>query len=49
MATIAEEVRRPTPLAADRYEKILAGAAALLLLTVLVALLRGHAQWGLVP
>jgi uncharacterized membrane protein len=49
MATVAEKVRRPRPLTADGYEKLLAVAAILLLLTVLVALLRGHAQWGLVP
>ena len=49
MATVAEKVQRPKPLTADRYEKILAVAAILLLLTVLVALLRGHTQWGLVP
>jgi len=49
MATVAEKVQRPRPLAADGYEKLLAVAAILLLLTVLVALLRGHAQWGLVP
>jgi uncharacterized membrane protein len=49
MATVAEKVQRPRSLAADGYEKLLAVAAILLLLTVLVALLRGHAQWGLVP
>uniref|UniRef100_UPI00345BD37B DUF2306 domain-containing protein n=1 Tax=Sphingomonas bacterium TaxID=1895847 RepID=UPI00345BD37B len=42
-------MQRPRPLTADGYEKLLAVAAILLLLTVLVALLRGHAQWGLVP
>jgi uncharacterized membrane protein len=49
MATVAEKVQRPRPLTADGYEKLLAVAAILLLLTVLVALLRGHAQWRLVP
>ena len=49
MATVAEKMQRPRPLTADGYEKFLALAAILLLLTVLVALLRGHAQWGLVP
>ena len=49
MATVAEKVQRPRSLAADGYEKLLAVAAILLLLAVLVALLRGHAQWGLVP
>ncbi|MDB5708052.1 MAG: hypothetical protein JWL96_122 [Sphingomonas bacterium] len=49
MATVAEKMQRPRPLTADGYEKLLAVAAILLLLTVLVALLRGHAQWGLVP
>ena len=42
-------VHRPTPWTADGYEKFLAVAAILLLLTVLTALLRGHAQWRLVP
>jgi uncharacterized membrane protein len=49
MATVAEQVRRPKALTADGYEKFLATAAILLLLTVLVALLRGHARWGAVP
>jgi uncharacterized membrane protein len=49
VATVAEKVQRPRPLTADGYEKFLAVAAILLLLTVFVALLRGHAQWGLVP
>ena len=49
MATMAEKVQRPKPLAADGYEKVLAVAATVLLLTVLTALLRGHAEWGGVP
>lgn len=49
MATVAEKVQRPKPLTADGYEKFLAVAAVLLLLTVLTALLRGQAQWRLVP
>lgn len=51
MATIATSVKRPAPtsLWPDAYEKILAIAATVLLLTVLVALLRGRAQWPLVP
>jgi uncharacterized membrane protein len=49
MATMADKVQRPKPLTADGYEKFLAVAAILLLLTVLTALLRGHAQWRLVP
>jgi uncharacterized membrane protein len=49
MATVAEKVQRPRALTPDGYEKFLAGAAIALLLTVLAALLRGHAQWGRVP
>jgi len=49
MATVAEKVQRSKPLTADGYEKFLAVAAVLLLLTVLTALLRGQAQWRLVP
>lgn len=37
------------PLAADAYERVLSGAAALLLAAVLTALLRGHAHWAAVP
>ena len=49
MATMAEKKQRPRPLAADGYEKFLAVAATLLLLTVLTALLRGRAEWARVP
>jgi uncharacterized membrane protein len=49
MATMAEQVQRPRPLAADGYEKFLAGMAVVLLLVVLAALLRGRGQWTLVP
>lgn len=54
MATIARwaarrgQARRQ-PLAPDTYERILAVAAVALLVVVLVALARGHAQWALVP
>ena len=37
------------PLAADAYEKFLAGASIALLIIVLTALVRGHAHWGQVP
>jgi uncharacterized membrane protein len=48
MATVAGRAQAK-PLAADGYEKFLAVAALALLLTVLVALARGHAHWGIVP
>jgi uncharacterized membrane protein len=38
--------RRPKSLAADRFEKVLAIAALLLLAALLAALIRGHAEWG---
>lgn len=50
MTTIAGPAgRRARPLAADRYEKLLAVAAVVLLATVLIALAKGRAQWALVP
>ncbi|MEG3177242.1 hypothetical protein U1872_13445 [Sphingomonas sp. RB3P16] len=36
-------------LRADAYEKLLAIGASLLLAAILVALAKGHAQWGAVP
>ena len=52
MATAAGSItpakRRP-PLAADGYERFLALGATVLLAAVLVALVRGRAQWALVP
>ena len=49
MATITGTTPRVKPLAADGYEKFLAVAATALLITVLTALVRGHAHWGRVP
>lgn len=49
MATTIDRARLRTPYAADRYERILAYAAALLLAVVLVAIARGQADWGRVP
>lgn len=51
MATLAERAR-PTAvksLAPDTYERFLAVAAGLLFATILVALVKGNAQWGRVP
>ncbi|WP_203311342.1 DUF2306 domain-containing protein [Sphingomonas beigongshangi] len=50
MATTVSVSRAASPpLAADRYERILAYAAAMLLAVVLVAIARGHAEWPRVP
>jgi uncharacterized membrane protein len=49
MATVTGTAPRVKPLAADGYEKFLAVAAIALLVTVLTALVRGHAHWGEVP
>ncbi len=49
MATVAGEPARLKPISADAYEKFLAVAAVLLLATVLTALVRGRAHWGMVP
>lgn len=40
---------RRAPLAPDRFERLLAAGSVLLLLAVLAALMRGRAEWGLVP
>lgn len=39
----------PQNLAPDTYDRILAGAALILLAAVTAALIRGHAEWGKVP
>ncbi|QNA85603.1 DUF2306 domain-containing protein [Sphingomonas sp. So64.6b] len=51
MATLADTnpTPRPKSLAPDIFERVLAFAAIALLLVVLVALAKGHAQWGLLP
>lgn len=37
------------PLARDRFETLLAGGAVLLLIAIIVAVIRGHADWGRIP
>ena len=37
------------PISADAFERVLAAGAAILLACVVVAVLRGHAEWGAVP
>ena len=49
MATMTGTTPQVKPLAADAYEKFLAVASIALLLTVLTALVRGHAHWGEIP
>jgi uncharacterized membrane protein len=51
MASIADtpKVRPPGSLAPDALERVLAVGAVVLLVTVLAALVRGHAEWGRVP
>lgn len=49
MATSAAPATRVNPLAPDTLERVLAAASIALLITVLVALAKGHAQWGAVP
>ena len=49
MATVTGAAPRVKPLGADGYEKFLAVAAIALLVTVMTALVRGHAHWGEVP
>ena len=40
---------RPKPIGADRYERVLAYAAAALFVTAVVAIVRGRAEWAQVP
>lgn len=50
MATIAsDKPGRVKPITPDLYERILAWGAIALLVAVLTALARGHAEWGRVP
>ncbi len=50
MATIATRAgKAPPSLAPDRFERVLAIAAAILLAFVIAALLRGNRHWGQVP
>ena len=53
MATLAPQAILPRTavgsIAPDRYEKLLAAAAVVLLVAVLVALMKGRAEWPRVP
>lgn len=50
MATVMTGVgQRTKPLAPDRYERVLAAGAVLMLSVVVAALIRGHADWARVP
>ena len=40
---------RSKPISADRYERVLAGASALLFIAALLAVARGRAEWAQVP
>jgi len=45
----AQALRPAKPLAPDRLERILGWAAIALLIAALAAVVRGHADWGMVP
>ena len=50
MASVVELTKpRPKALTPDRYERFLAFAALALLTAILIALVRGHAEWSKVP
>ena len=49
VARAASSAGRPASLAPDRVERILAAGAMVLLAAVVVALIRGRAEWGLIP
>jgi len=50
MASVVEQSKaRPKSLTPDGYERFLAFAAIALLATILIALVRGHAEWGKIP
>lgn len=49
MASIARAAAPPKPITPDRYERLLAVGAIVLLAFVLVALARGYREWGHVP
>lgn len=50
MASIAEPAPSPVkPISADRFERILAGGAVLLLAAVAMALFKGRSEWSAVP
>jgi uncharacterized membrane protein len=49
MASIASTSPQPQGIAPDRYERLLAVASVILIAVVLMAIWRGHGQWGQVP
>lgn len=50
MATVASDVRKPAkPPTPDTFERVLAIGSIILFAAVLIALARGHAEWGMVP
>jgi uncharacterized membrane protein len=50
VATISiESGKRPKPIGADAYERILACASLVLLAAALAAIIRGRAEWAAVP
>lgn len=48
MASFAEPTARAKPVTPDRFERILSAGAVMLLICVIVALLKGRAQWGMI-
>jgi uncharacterized membrane protein len=50
VATISlEEPKRPKPISADGYERVLAYASLVLLAAALTAIVRGRAEWTAIP
>ena len=49
VARAASPAGRPASLVPDRVERLLAAGAIVLLAAVVVALIRGRAEWGLIP
>lgn len=50
MATVASDVPKcAKPLTPDTFERVLAVGSVVLIAAVLIALARGHAEWGRVP
>lgn len=49
MATAIARPARRQPLAPDRFERVLAGGAIVLLACIVAAVARGRAEWALVP
>ncbi len=49
MTAAARATGFPVSLAPDRFERVLAGASALLLVAIVVAVARGQADWARIP